>query len=510
MLPGVVSSARSDAIILTAIIIAAWWFIARTELCTRFFQYVTAHPESELDSLILAGIFSAIGLVIFAFRRWAEAAKAERIANDLAYHDALTGLPNRRAFMEALETATAAGVDSPFACLLFDFHNFKQVNDLHGHFVGDLLLKFVAVRLSDRLSSNTVIARLGGDEFALLFSPAEPEYVISIARFVVECVSEPLLIEGLSIQAGISAGMARFPDDAVLADALLRKADIALYKAKTRGPKEIQAFEPEMEDKARRSAAIAEALRDAIPRGEIVPHYQPIIALATGEISSVEVLSRWKSPVLGVVAPDEFIPVAIESGLIGSLTWQVFKQACTEAAQWPIALRISFNLAPRLLSDQLLPLQLLAILSSSGLATSRLNIELTEDALLENAKLALANEATLKAYGITLTLDDFGSGYSSLHHLQILPFDKVKIDRSYINKIVDCERSRRMVEGIITFIHSLGIPVVAEGVETADQARLLKTLGCDFAQGWLYGKAVANVDFLGRISAPVSDHAGCR
>ncbi len=494
--------AVKELLVLLAICGAAWVLIERTDTCTRFFQFVSAHPDMELDSLILAGIFSAVGLAVFALRRWSEAAKAECQSRHLAHHDTLTGLPNRRAFMEALAKATAGPNASPFACLLLDLDNFKQVNDLRGHLVGDRLLQLFSERIAEALSSDVLFARLGGDEYGILCDLDELNRPMSLATRVVRRLSEPFLIDGHAVQVGISVGVARFPEDATAADALLRKADIALYRCKARGRGQIRYFEIEMEDVARRHAEVAEALRDAIPRGEVVPHYQPLIGLATGEVIGFEVLARWQSPLLGPVAPSEFIPIAMDSGLIGKLCCQLLQQACTDAARWPRPLRISFNFAPRQLCDPLVPLQILSILSNVGLAPQRLDIEMTEDALLENDRTARTNLAALKAQGITLTLDDFGTGYSSLHHLRTLPFDKVKIDRSYVGQIADCTKSRLMVEAMIKLTHSLGMPVLAEGVETPREEQLLKELGCDFAQGWLYGKAVANSELQDHFKRP--------
>ncbi|WP_072376572.1 EAL domain-containing protein [Hyphomicrobium sp. NDB2Meth4] len=479
-----------DAIFLALACVTAWIVIERTDVCTRFFAYVAAHPDQELDSVILAGIFSAVGLLVFAVRRWRESRRAERFSNRLAYNDSLTELPNRRAFMEALERG--ARRKEPFACLLFDLDNFKQVNDLRGHLVGDQLLQVVAERLRGFMAPDILLARIGGDEFAVLLTSHMPDRAMELAHLIALRVREPMLIEGRVVQVDLSAGIARYPYDAERADAILRKADIALYRAKDSGRGLARAFTADMEEKERRRAAVADALREAIPRGEIVPHYQPLVELATGKVVGFEVLARWESPVLGTVTPSEFIPIAIETGLIGPLSQKVLERACTEAVAWPQHLPISFNIAPTQLCDPLLPLQLLAILSQTGLAPKRLEIELTEEALLASDQKTAFDVDVLKDQGITLALDDFGTGYSSLHHLRTLPFDKIKIDRSYVAKIETCEASRRMVQAIVNFAHVLGIPLLAEGVETAEQGRILTTLGCDLAQGWLYGRAVPN------------------
>jgi diguanylate cyclase (GGDEF)-like protein len=482
-----------DAAIVAAVGIVSWLVIERTEICTRFFHYVAAHPQQELDSVILAGIFSALGMLVFALRRWADSVAAQRCSDRLAYHDPLTGLPNRRAFMRALEQASNPK-KPPLACLLFDLDNFKQVNDLRGHLVGDELLRNLSARLLKALPPDVVCARVGGDEFGLLCPRAGNGDATCLAQLVVDLISEPVLIAGQLVKTSASVGLAGVPGDTRCAEDMLRQADIALYRAKALGRGAIQRFEPSMEQADRRHAAITDALRDAIPKGEIIPHYQPIVALTTGDVVGFEILSRWEGCILGSVGPAEFIPIAIESGLIDELCCNVLEQACRSATQWPTPLRISFNIAPVQICDPLLPTQLMAILSRSGLAPQRLEIELTEDALLSDDRAARDNLDFLTIQGITLALDDFGTGYSSLHHLRSLPFDKVKIDRSFVGKIVGCDKALRMVEAIIAFTHSLGIEVLAEGVETREQAALLKELGCDLAQGWLYGKPAANAD----------------
>lgn len=486
--PRVTRHAIVDAAILSAVGIAAWTFIQRTETCTRFFAYVAAHPETEYDSIILAGMFSALGFLAFAFRRWHEASRAERRFRKLAYRDVLTELPNRRAFIDALEQAAAG--EYPFTCLLLDLDKFKQVNDLRGHTVGDKLLQRVSEQLRGFVTPDVLLAPIGGDEFGMLVTD-KSDSAVDLAQRIAEGVGEPMLLEDHAVQTSLSVGVARFPGDSTEPGSLLRKADIALYSAKACGRGLIKVFNQTMEEKDRRWAAVAEALRNAIPRGEVVPFYQPVVELVSGEIVGFEVLSRWESATLGPVAPSEFIPIAVEAGLISSLSYAVLEHACTDAALWPIPLRLSFNIAPHQFSDPLLHLQLLAILSKTGLAPSRLEIELTEDALLVNDQSVALDLNLMKDQGITLALDDFGTGYSSLHHLRMLPFDKVKIDRSYIDRIESCPKSKRMVEAIINFTQLLGIPVLAEGVETSGQARILSELDCDLAQGWLYGKAVS-------------------
>lgn len=475
-----------DAVILLAICAAAWVFIERTEICTRFFAFVAANPDLELDSVILAGMFATGGLLAFSFRRWREATRAQQCAQCLAFNDPLTGLANRRSFVEAINRASADR--GHYSCLLLDIDNFKQVNDLRGHVVGDELLRAVGRRLGEFQSKDVSIARFAGDEFGILIALPRVEDATQLAYRILARLSEPVVIGDRGVETSVSGGIARFPDDAVSADQVLRKADLALYRAKRSGRGVIVTFDRQMEAREQRGAAIVDALRQAIPNGEIVPHYQPQVDTATGKVLGYEVLSRWKHRMLGEVSPGEFIPLAVEAGLIGALTGSVLQQACREAATWPVPLRISFNVTPSQLCDPVLPLQILAILTNTGIDPHRLELELTEDALLKNGEAALTNLRLLKDRGISLALDDFGTGYSSLHHLRLLPFDLVKIDRSYVRDIGTSEKSRRIVEAIVKFTHSFEIPILAEGVETKQQADLLYAIGCDLGQGWYYGR----------------------
>lgn len=480
------NSPARDAAILFIVCLAAWVFIERTEICTLFFAFVAANPNLKLDSVILAGMFAAGGLLVFSFRRWKEATLAQQCAQYLAFNDPLTGLANRRSFVEAINRASAGG--GPYSCLLLDIDNFKQVNDLRGHIVGDELLRAIGRRLGEFQSRDVTIARFAGDEFGIVIALPRAEDATQLAYRILARLREPVVNGSRVVETSVSGGIARFPDDAVCADQILRKADLALYRAKRSGRGVIVTFDRQMEAREQRSAAIVDALRQAIPNNEIVPHYQPQVDVTTGKVVGYEVLSRWKHRMLGEVSPGEFIPLAVDAGLIGALTGSVLQQACREAATWPVPLRISLNVTPSQLCDPVLPLQILAILSNTGFDPRRLELELTEDALLKNGEAALSNLRALKDQGVSLALDDFGTGYSSLHHLRLLPFDLVKIDRSYVRDIGASEKSRRIVEAIVKFTHSFEIPILAEGVETKQQADLLYAMGCDLGQGWYYGR----------------------
>lgn len=476
-----------DGIVIAITTFALWLLIEETELCTRFFEYVAAHPERELDSIILAGMFSTVGFLVFAIRRLRETTEAERKAQDLAYLDALTGLPNRRALIEALESAVSNR--AAFSCMLLDLDSFKQVNDVRGHAAGDQLLQGVGACLLEFAADDVFVARIGGDEFAVLLNSTSRSRADRLARLIDQRLKHPLLIEGRPLRVGVSMGLARHPDDASSAAQVFRRADVALYSAKASARGVARWFNTQMESTEQRRVAISEALREALKNGEVVPHYQPLVDLSSGEIVGYEVLSRWNSPALGQVSPQEFIPLAVEAGLINQLSRKVLERACREALLWPKNLRISFNIAPCQLVDSSFALQLLCVLGKTGLSPHRLELELTEEALVKNAEDALINIQVLKDQGVTIALDDFGTGYASLHHLRLLPFDLVKIDRSYVNSILSSEADRRMITAAIDFTHALGLPILAEGVESREQAKVLRTLGCNFAQGWFFGGA---------------------
>lgn len=478
-----------------------WVLVERLEICTNFFAFVARNPDLEIDSFILAGIISSIGAYVFAHRRWRESELTETRATVLAFHDELTGLPNRRSFIRSLEDACKGGEQDPFACLLFDLDRFKQVNDTFGHFVGDQLLRTVTRRLRAELGPQVLLARLSGDEFAVLCPLEGRDLDLHIADVIVKSICEAVRIEGKSITVGTSLGMARCPRDARDSVTLLRKADLALYQSKQEGRGVVRVFDRALDEAAQRRSALEEALRKAIPRGEVVPYYQPLVNINTGEVQGFEVLARWTSPEFGPVPPSEFIKIVSDLGLISDLSETLIHRACAEAAPWPSHLRISVNITPSQLLSAGFALQFMSIIGKSGLAPERLDIEVTEDALLDNVETASQVVRGLKAAGLTFSLDDFGAGYSSLHHLRTMPFDKIKIDRSFIQEILDCPKSQYLVEAIVRLSRSLGTQVLAEGIETEEQAALLRSVGCDLAQGWLYGKPIPADDVIPYLSA---------
>ena len=479
-----------DAIALAIATFALWFFIEKTEICTEFFDFVGDNPHLEIDSLLMAGILSSVGIYAYAQRRSKESQVAQARTAEMAFQDELTGLPNRRDFLQKLEAACRDTDRYPFGCLMFDLDRFKQVNDTHGHFVGDRLLQALTHRLTTQLGPDILLARLSGDEFAVICPLEGRDLDLHIAKVIVARISEPFEIEGRSITIGTSIGVTRFPRDGNNATALLRKTDLALYKSKFDGRGRIRVFDEALDTAAQRRSKLENSLRKAVPLGEVTPYFQPLVNIHTEQVLGFEVLARWTDHEYGPVSPPEFIEIATELGLLMDLSTGLIERACVEAAQWNEPFGISVNIAPSQLMAPGFAENISTILDRTGLAPQRLDIEITENALLDNAEAANRIVKSLKSIGVTFSLDDFGAGYSSLHHLRMIPFDKIKIDSSFIRDVIDCSQSQLLVEAVVKLGHSLGKLVLAEGIETPGQAAVLRSVGCDLAQGWLYSKAL--------------------
>ncbi|MDV3456629.1 EAL domain-containing protein [Sphingomonas sp. HF-S4] len=414
---------------------------------------------------------------------------AEQRAHQLAYHDPLTGLPNRRALAEALENRTADG--DPLGLLVIDLDHFKSVNDVHGHPVGDQLLRDVAARLSAVVAEQGTSYRLGGDEFAVIVE-AGAEGARRTANAIVHAMRKPFGSFDLVHHIGASVGISLYPDDALDRETLMRRADIALYAAKQSGRSQHCAFEPMLDAEIRRRAAIESEMREAMAADAFVPYYQPIVDLRSGTTFGYELLARWRRADGEEIGPDQFIPIAEECGLINELMLRLLRRACAETRHWNTI--IAINVSPTQLRDPWFSQKVLAVLKQEQFPPPRLSIEITENALIADAESAKQTVESLKNQGIRLALDDFGTGYSSLQHLQMLPFDKIKIDRTYIRAIERDPAALRMVRAMIAMAQTLGLPVVAEGIETAATARIVRELGCRLGQGFLFGHAMACAD----------------
>jgi diguanylate cyclase (GGDEF)-like protein len=421
-----------------------------------------------------------------------ERRRAEAKIIHMARHDALTNLPNRILFREQMERALRrVNGEQSLAVLYLDLDRFKGVNDTLGHPVGDALLCAVTERLRMLVRSGDMVARLGGDEFAIVqVGAAQPTGAKVLASRVIEAIAEPFNIDGNQIVIGTSIGVAVAATDGNEPDQLLKNADMALYRAKADGRGTYHFFQPEMDAQMQARRILELDLRKAMVAGEFEIHYQPFVNVATGAIAGFEALVRWNHPTRGVVLPTEFIPLAEEIGLIVPLGEWVLRRACMDMATWDRELSVAINLSPAQFRNHTLVLSVISALGASGLAATRLELEITETVLLQDTATVLAALHHLRELGVRISMDDFGTGYSSLSYLRMFPFDKIKIDRSFVaelGKKGDCVSIIRAVTGLGS---SLGMGTTAEGVETKEQLDILRAEGCTHAQGFLFGLPV--------------------
>jgi diguanylate cyclase (GGDEF)-like protein len=421
-----------------------------------------------------------------------EQRRAESQIAFMARHDALTKLPNRLLLAERIEQAIAqAGRGPGFAVFCLDLDNFKQVNDTLGHAVGDELLCAVADRLRACVREIDTVARLGGDEFAIIQSNIEnSENAERLARRIVECVGAPYEFNGQRIVVGCSVGISLAPSDGTAGEKLLKNADVALYRAKTDGRGIWRFFEPEMDASLQRRRALELDLREAMDRDEFELFYQPLYDLHLDQISGFEALLRWHHPTRGFVPPDQFIPIAEEIGLIIPLGEWVLRHACEQAATWPNELKVAVNVSTVQFRSPRLIEAVTKALATSKLPAQQFELEITESVLLTNSAETLATLHELRALGLRIALDDFGTGYSSLSYLRSFPFDKLKIDQSFVRDLTATEGSKLIVRAIVSLGKSLGMRTTAEGVETIEQFNQMVAEGCNEAQGYLFSRPV--------------------
>ncbi len=411
----------------------------------------------------------------------------------MAYHDGLTDLPNRAAFLQALAQMIEAceGAGEEFAVLSVDLDGLKEINDVFGHAIGDKLL----IEVSRRLQSSArggVVARLSGDEFGLIIDGKQPTAGMFLAEQLAEVLAKDFQIDGKSVRTGVTTGISIFPYNGADAASLLANAGAALFRAKAKSRGSISLYEPEMDQQIRDRRVLHQDLSLAIKNGELSLYYQPQAVsgqtVASSEITGFEALARWLHPVRGFVPPGDFIPLAEESGLIVEMGEWILREACREAASWPMALQIAVNLSPAQFMHGDLVGLVHSILLETGLAPGRLELEITEGVLIEDFDRGLALLRRLKALGVRISMDDFGSGYSSLSYLQAFPFDKIKIDRAFVVNLGRNPQSAAIVRAVIGLGHGLEMSIVAEGVETQEQLTFLTDAGCDAVQGYFLGK----------------------
>jgi diguanylate cyclase (GGDEF)-like protein/PAS domain S-box-containing protein len=431
----------------------------------------------------------------------------------MAYHDGLTDLPNRAAFLQALTQMieACAGTSEEFAVLCVDLDGLKEVNDVFGHATGDKLLIEVANRIQ-AASRGGVVARLSGDEFGLIIDGKQPVAGILLAEELAEAMSREFQIDGKSVRTGITTGISVFPHNGADAASLLANAGAALFRAKQKSRGSISLYEPEMDQQIRDRRILHQELSVAIKNGELSLFFQPQATsgrtVADSEITGFEALARWLHPVRGFVSPADFIPLAEESGLIVEMGDWILREACKEAASWPKPLQIAVNLSPAQFMHGDLVGLVHGILLETGLAPGRLELEITEGVLIEDFDRSLALLRRLKALGVRISMDDFGSGYSSLSYLQAFPFDKIKIDRAFVVNLPRNPQSAAIIRAVIGLGHGLEMSIVAEGVETLEQLEFLADEGCDAVQGFLLGRPLPIGQYpavVGRATANVME-----
>jgi len=479
--------------------------ITSDEQMARIWKHVKA-DGSLIDLAIYSRnlVYNERPAVLLALMDITERKRAEARLAFLAQHDGLTGLPNRnllRQQMDEILLHTRRSAEK-VAVLVLGLDNFKSVNDTLGHGVGDKLLRGVAKRLRSMLRDEDVLARLNSDEFAIVQTVVtRPEDVVLLSRRLLEAIGDPYLLEGQSVVIGATIGIAMAPGDGEDSEKLLKNADLALTRAKTESRGTFSFFEAGMDARAQSRRKIEVELRDAIQNGVLKPHYQPLVDLSSGRITGFEALVRWPHPDRGMVSPGEFIPVAEETGLINALGVMMLQRACTDAAQWPDDVCVAVNLSPAQFRTSNLLSIVMDTLKQSGLSPKRLELEITETLLLEKSSQVLASLHALRALGVRVSMDDFGTGYSSLSYLRSFPFDKIKVDQSFVRGLDSNRDAQAIIRSIASLGKGLGVTITAEGVETEAELSCLRAEGCHEGQGFLFSRARPNAEIVELLKA---------
>ena len=469
---------------------------SKTQATTDPSQHATGKPIRRewrlLDGRIISMTitFLTTGGWIAVHNDVTERRDAEARINYMARHDNLTGLANRLLFWEEMDRRLAKlGPDEPIAVLYLDLDHFKEVNDTLGHPMGDKLLRDVADGLRSCTRAGDVVARLGGDEFAVLqTNTGQPEGSTFLARQIINVLSQPFLIDGQQLTVGASIGIAIAPGDGMDADQLLKNADMALYSAKADGRCTYRYFERKMDVMLQARRTLQLDLRNAVANDELEILYQPLAKVVSGEVIGFEALLRWNHPTRGRVPPADFIPIAEATGLILPIGQWVLDNACLEAARWPPHVKIAINVSPMQFRQKTLVLSVVGALARSGLSPHRLELEITEALLLQQNEHILTTLHQLRALGVRISMDDFGTGYSSLSYLLSFPFDKIKIDQSFVRDIGQKSNGLAIIRAIVGLGKSLGMLTTIEGVETTEQLKAIRLEGCVEMQGYLISR----------------------
>ena len=447
------------------------------------------HPSTSPFLLSLALVALATRRSIELGRSSAERRKFEERLHELAYQDEVTGLLNRRGLTETL---VAIDHEEDLTLILLDVDHFKKINDLYGHSAGDALLLTISHRLVRAAPEGALCARLGGDEFAVLLR-GDHAHVGSASRTaarVIEELNKAIQLETTKVQIGASLGLSTLEPSDERPASLLRRSDIAMYEAKRLGRNRCVWFDAQMEQKLQNRNRLEAEMRAGLLAEEFIPYFQPMLDLASSEVKGFEVLARWAHPHRGILAPGEFLAVAEATGMISDLSFAVMRRALKDALAWPSFVTIAVNVSPVQFKDPLLSQRILKLLQETGFPPHRLELEVSERAILNDRETALAALASLKNFGVRISLDDFGTGYASLSQLQDLPFDRIKIDKDFVGSLLNDRQSNAIVHAIAALGKNLQLPITAEGVESEEVQVRLRELGCSHAQGWLFGGAV--------------------
>jgi diguanylate cyclase (GGDEF)-like protein/PAS domain S-box-containing protein len=478
---------------------------ANDEQAARTWKHVKA-DGSLIDLAIYSRhlVYNEEPAVMLALMDITERKRAEMRLAFMAHHDGLTGLPNRNLLRQRLDEILSHTRRSgeKLAVLFLGLDNFKGVNDTLGHGIGDKLLRGVARRLRSTLREEDSLARLNSDEFAIIQTGINrPEDVVLLARRLLDAIGETYLLDGNSVVIGASIGIAMAPSDGDESERLLKNADMALSRAKNDSRGTFSFFESGMDARAQARRKIEIDLRAAVQDDQLRPYYQPLIDLKTGRITGCEALMRWPHPERGMISPADFIPVAEDTGLINALGTQILRRACNEAARWPDEVRVAVNLSPLQFRVGNLLSVVMDALKHSGLPPRRLELEITETLLLEKSNQVLATLHALRALGVRISMDDFGTGYSSLSYLRSFPFDKIKIDQSFVRDLGSNRDAQAIVRSIISLGMGLGVIITAEGVETEAELACLRSEGCHEGQGFLFSRARPNEEIIELLRA---------
>ena len=488
-------NARRDAIVLAVLITAVMLLIWNG---SSFFRHLSIAGRFNQDIRIASTALTLnVALILFGWRRYVDLqheaelrAEQERRAAVLASTDSVTGLFNRKGFADEADELRARGKSANLVILSFQVQRFKTVNDQHGYETGDRLLKSIAGAITDAVDRDAVIARLSGDEFAvsLLLPLARIDEAEKIADAVLRAVTRPFTFEDRIIQVGAFGGIASAPAGEAKVPDLLRRADIALDHARRGRVARPVWFDAGMERALIAQGEIEQGIRFGLEHGQFLPYFEPQVDLSTGAIVGFEVLARWSHPLSGIIGPDVFIPVAEDINVIGRLSEQVITEALREASSWDPSIKISVNISPTQLADGWLAQRIVRILSETGFPAERLVVEVTESSLFADMDLARTIVTSLKNQGVRLALDDFGTGFSSLSHLRSLPFDIIKIDRSFVSNMNAKRENSAIIRAVTTLASALSVPVCVEGIESEATYEAVVALGCAIGQGWYFGK----------------------